>query len=152
MVGDANIFTSAASAWCVAVQATNGNSASGILEGYAAQGSGQTGGLSVYIGTDTWFTDGRSDFNTTLFTNAINQAWNPSGLPCKSSVTGVLNPTPTATPTASVAAVAVPATGSEDIRSSGSLLAVILVVAGVATLIPAAMLRGWVMRRRRNRH
>lgn len=151
-IGDGNIFTSAAPAWCVAIEATNKNNATGIVEGYATQSSG--GGLSVYIGTDTWFTFSRTPFNTTLFENAAAQGWNPSGLPCKQSVVGVISPTPTPTPTASVSAatVAVPATGAEDIRATGSMLALILVVAGAATLVPAALLRTWVTRRRRKRH
>ena len=147
-IGDSNIFTSAAPAWCVAIEATNKNNATGIVEGYATQSTG--GGLSVYIGTDTWFTFGRTPFNTTLFENAAAQGWNPSGLPCKQSVVGVISPTPTPTASVSAATVAVPATGAEDIRSSGSLLALLLVAAGAATLVPAALLGTWVTRRRRN--
>ena len=156
-VGDANVFTTAASTWCVAAKAKNGNGVEGVLMGYASQAAHGGGGLSIYIGTDTWFSDGPTAFNTTLFSNAIEQSWNGNELPCTTSVASTLpSPSPTATatpsPTSSVAAVSVPATGTEDIRGSGSLLALILVGAGIATLVPAAVLRTWVTRRRRNRH
>ena len=154
-VGDSNVFTSAASSWCIAAKAKNGNGVEGVLMGYASQAAHGGGGLSIYIGTDTWFTFGQTAFNTTLFNNAITQAWNGNELPCTTSVASTLpSPTPTATPTptSSVAAVAVPATGTEDVRGSGTLLALILVAGGVATLIPAALLRNWVTHRRRNRH
>lgn len=88
-VGDSNTFTTNTGGWCEAIGGTNGNSVTGIQVGYARTAKGA---LAIYIGWDFWATWGTSQnfaFDKTLFDDALNQAFNPDGLPCGVPVTGI---------------------------------------------------------------
>jgi hypothetical protein len=84
-VGDANIFTTFDSHWQRAVEATNTNGASGILEAYAETSAG---GLALYSGEDFWYTDGPSTHLQTVLDNMLGQPWDPADLPTSARVVG----------------------------------------------------------------
>lgn len=100
-VADANVFTSAAGAWCTAITATNERGDAGRVEAYARTafclGQATSRGLAIYSGEDFWFT-----FLTdptkgpplrlhlkTVFDNILAQAFNPDGLPCANPASGI---------------------------------------------------------------
>jgi Bacterial Ig-like domain (group 3) len=93
-IGDANVFTSHAGAWCNSLQGQNVNGATNDVEAYART---QAGGLAIYEGEDFWFTDvhsgiipsGGDPHLINVFNNMLEQAWNPDGLPCSNPVSGI---------------------------------------------------------------
>ena len=86
-VADANIFTSAAGAWCTSITATNLLGDTGRVEAYARTTGG---GLAIYSGEDFWFTFITANAHLkTVFDNILAQVFDPDGLPCTNPVTGI---------------------------------------------------------------
>lgn len=93
-VGDGNVFTTHAGAWCVSLQGSNAVGAGGDIEAYARTAGG---GLAIYEGEDFWFTDvhsvlipsGGDPHLKLVFDNMLAQAWNPDGLPCTNPASGI---------------------------------------------------------------
>ncbi len=86
-VADANVFTSAAGAWCTSITATNLIPKTGRVEAYARTASG---GLAIYSGEDFWFTfDAANAHLKTVFDNILAQVFNPDGLPCTNPASGI---------------------------------------------------------------
>jgi Bacterial Ig-like domain (group 3) len=93
-IGDGNVFTTHAGAWCVSLQGSNGGGAGGDIEAYARTAGG---GLAIYEGEDFWFTDvhsylfpsGGDPHLKLVFDNMLAQAWNPDGLPCTNPASGI---------------------------------------------------------------
>jgi hypothetical protein len=87
-VGDANVFTSPAGPWCVAItgQSDIEGQPAGIVEAYART---PAGGLAIYEGEDFWFTwkadptKGPPDLAhlKQVFDLMLAQPFNPDGLP-----------------------------------------------------------------------
>src|SRR5262249_27005673 len=73
-VGDSNTFTSNAGGWCAAAEGTNALGTNGIQVGYART---STGGLAIFDGNDTWFTDGANAWDKRFFDNILDQPFNP---------------------------------------------------------------------------
>src|SRR5512143_2656757 len=72
-VADANLLTSAAGAWCTAINATNQLSQTGRVEAYARTASG---GLAIYSGEDFWAThDEAHPHLKMVFDNILAQAY-----------------------------------------------------------------------------
>jgi hypothetical protein len=93
-IGDGNVFTTHAGAWCVSLQGSNAVGAGGDIEAYARTAGG---GLAIYEGEDFWFTDvhsviipsGGDPHLKLVFDNMLAQAWNPDGLPCTNPASGI---------------------------------------------------------------
>lgn len=86
-VGDANVFTSAAGPWCVAItgQSDTAGQPPGIVEAYART---PAGGLAIYEGEDFWFTWKGTSLGPAdlahlkqVFDLVLAQPFNPDGLP-----------------------------------------------------------------------
>jgi hypothetical protein len=100
-VGDMNVMVSMDSHWCVDLTGTNVQGTTGPVQTYARLGNG----LMIYNGLDWDYVEyaagpgtGNSYDNLCkIWKLILDQPWNPDGLPCGVSVTGItLNP-PTAT-------------------------------------------------------
>jgi len=86
-VGDANVFTSPAGPWCVAITAQSDitGQPAGIVEAYART---PAGGLAIYEGEDFWFTWKGTSLGPAdlahlqqVFDLVLAQPFNPDGLP-----------------------------------------------------------------------
>jgi len=96
-VGDSNVFTSHAGAWCVSIQGTNVLNASGFIEAYART---VNGGLAIYEGEDVWGTTVHPAPHLKLvFDLMLAQSFNPDGLPCSVPSSGIKLDPSTATNT-----------------------------------------------------
>lgn len=111
-MGDSNVFTTNAGAWCSAITGLNGLGTTGIVEAYARTAAG---GLAIFEGEDVNFTFFPTPHLATVFNDILAQAHNPDGLPCTTAASGItLTPatqTVTLGNTASLAATIVDVTG-----------------------------------------
>jgi len=84
-IGDSNTFVANNPAWCAAEEGPNGLGVVGIQIGYARTAAG---GLVIYDGNDNWSTYGHA-WDAQVFSNILDQPFNPDGLPCGRVATGI---------------------------------------------------------------
>ena len=102
-IGDMNVMTTKDAHWCLAMSGTNALNVTGPVEAYAKYPAGTDSGLFIYDGMDQDATAYDSTATMaqmrTVWANQLQQAFNPSNLPCGVAVVGIsLSPATATTP------------------------------------------------------
>jgi hypothetical protein len=95
-VGDMNVMTTKDAHWCLAMSGTNTNNVTGPVLTYAKYPAGTDAGLFIYNGFD-FDTVGSNANLRKVWVLELQQAYNPSNLPCGVAVVGITASPATAT-------------------------------------------------------
>jgi uncharacterized protein (TIGR03437 family) len=89
-VGDMNVMTTKDSHWCLSMSGTNALNVTGPVHAYAKYPSGTDSGLFIYNGLDQDDNNNNGNPNLRkLWFLELQQAFNPSSLPCGVAVVGI---------------------------------------------------------------
>jgi uncharacterized protein (TIGR03437 family) len=95
-VGDMNVMTSKDAHWCLAMSGTNTNNVTGPTQAYAKYPAGTDAGLFIYNGLDHDEIGSNANLRK-VWVLELQQAFNPSNLPCGVAVVGITASPATAT-------------------------------------------------------
>ena len=98
-VGDMNVMTTKDAHWCLAMSGTNALKVTGPVHAYAKYPGGTDSGLFIYNGLDMDELNNVGNANLRkIWFLELQQAFNPSALPCGVAVVGITTSVNTATP------------------------------------------------------
>jgi len=88
-VGDMNVMITRDSNWCLDMSGTNYNQVTGPVHTYASYPSLTDRGLIIYNGLDQDYQYAANPNLRKIWVQELQQPFNPSGLPCNGTVTGI---------------------------------------------------------------